>query len=71
MYENRLLRRIFGPNRCEATKEWGKLHNEEISALYSSSNIFRVIKSRRMRLAWQVARVEERRDVTQDFGGET
>jgi len=42
--ENRVLRRIFGPKRDEVTKEWGKLHNEELNNLYSSPNIVRVIK---------------------------
>jgi len=47
--ENRVLRRIFGHKRDEVTGEWRKLHNEEFNNLYSSSNIFRVMKSRRMR----------------------
>jgi len=46
--ENRVLRRIFGPRRDEVTGEWRKLHNAEFSDLYSSPNIVRVIKSRRM-----------------------
>ena len=46
MFENRLLRRIFGPKRDEVTGEWRKLHNEELNDLYSSFNIVRVIKSR-------------------------
>jgi hypothetical protein len=64
------MRRIFGPKREEVTREWRKLHNEELNDLYSFSNIVRVIKSRRMRLAGHVARlgVEERR--IQGFGGE-
>jgi hypothetical protein len=48
VFENRALRRIFGPKRDEVTGEWRKLQNEEINDLYSLSNIFRVIKSRRM-----------------------
>jgi len=48
-FENMMLRRVFGPKRDEVTDEWRKLHNEELNDLYSSSNIFRVIKFRRMR----------------------
>ena len=48
VYENRVLRRIFGPRRDEVTGEWGKLHNEELNNQYSSPNIVRVLKSRRM-----------------------
>ena len=59
----RVLRRIFGPKRDGVTGEWRKLHNEELNDLYSSPNIVRVIKSRRMRWAGHVARVEEGRGV--------
>ena len=62
VFENRVLRRIFGPKRDEVTREWRKLHNEELN-LYCSPNIFRVMKSRRMRWAGHVARVRERRGV--------
>jgi len=51
VFEKKVLRRIFGPKRDEVTWEWRKLHNEELNDRYSSSNIFRVIKSRRMRWA--------------------
>ena len=48
VFENRVLRRIFGAKRDEVTEEWRKLHNEEFNVVYSSPNIVRVIKSRRM-----------------------
>jgi hypothetical protein len=63
VFENRVLRRIFGPKRDEVTGEWRVLHNDEITDLYSSSNIIWVIKSRRMRWAGHVARMGERRGV--------
>ena len=63
VFENRVLRRIFGPKRDEVTGVWRKLHNEELNDLYTSPNIFRVIKSRRMRWAGHVARMGERRGV--------
>jgi hypothetical protein len=49
VFENRVLRRIFGPKRNEMTGEWRKLHNGELHDLYSSPSITRIIKSRRMR----------------------
>jgi hypothetical protein len=55
--ENKVLRRIFGPNRDEVTVEWRKLHNEELRDLYSSPSIIRILKSRRMRWAGHVARM--------------
>ena len=63
VFENRLLRRIFGPKRDGVTGQWRKLHNEELNDLYSSPNTVRVIKSRRMRWAGHVARMEEGRGV--------
>jgi hypothetical protein len=63
VFENRVLRRIFGPKRDEVTGEWRKLHNEELHDLYSSPNIVRVIKSIRMRWSRHVARMGEERDV--------
>ena len=59
MFKNMVLRRIFGPRRDEVTGEWKRLHNEELNDLYSSPNIVRVIKSRRMRWAGYVARMGE------------
>jgi hypothetical protein len=61
VFENRVLRRIFGPNRHEVTGEWRRLHNKELYAQYSTPNIIRVIKSRRLRWAGQVVRMGERR----------
>jgi hypothetical protein len=63
VFENRVLRRIFGPKRDEVTGEWRKLHNEELNDLCSSPNIIRVIKSRIMRWAGHVARMGEGRGV--------
>jgi len=57
------LRRIFGPKRDEVIRERKKLHNEELNDLYSSPNIVRVIKSRRMRLVGHVMRMGEKRGV--------
>ena len=57
VFENRVLRRVFGPKRDEVTGEWRKLHNEELSDLYSLPNIVRVVKSRRMRWAGHVTRM--------------
>jgi hypothetical protein len=59
VFENRVLRRIFGPKRDEVTGEWRKLHNEELHNLYSSPDIIRQVKSKRMRWAGHVARMGE------------
>ena len=59
VFENMVLRRIFGPRRDEVTGEWRRLHKEELDDLYSSPNIVGVIKSRRMRWAGHVARMGE------------
>jgi hypothetical protein len=61
MFENRVLRRICGPKKDGVTWEWRRLHNEELNDLYSSPNIIRVIKSRRMRWTGHVARMGEGR----------
>jgi hypothetical protein len=63
VFENRVLRKIFRPKRDELTREWRKLHNECLNDLYSSTNIVRVIKSRRMGWVGHVARMGERRGV--------
>jgi hypothetical protein len=60
VFENRVLKRIFGPKRDEVTKGWRKLHNEVLRNLYCSPSIIRVIKSRRMRWAEHVARMGRR-----------
>jgi hypothetical protein len=62
MFENRVLRRIFGPERDEVTGGWRKLHNEELHNLYTSPSIIRMIKSRRMKWAGHVARMGEKRN---------
>ena len=63
VFENRVLRRIFGPKRDKVTREWRKLCNEEVNVLYFSPTIVRVIKSRRMRWAGHVAHIRERRGI--------
>jgi len=68
VFENMVLRRIFGPRRDEVTGEWRGLHNEELNDLYSSPNIVRVIKSMRMRWAGHVARMGEERGVYRVLG---
>jgi hypothetical protein len=60
VFENRVLRRIFGPKRDEVTGEWRKLHNEELRELYSPPSIIRIIMWRRMRWAGHVARMGRR-----------
>jgi hypothetical protein len=62
VFENRVLRRIFGPKRDEVTSKWRKLHNKELHDLYSSPSTIRIIKSRRMRWAGHVARMGEKRN---------
>jgi hypothetical protein len=69
VFENRVLKRIFGPKRDEVTGEWRKLHNEVLHDLYSSPNIVRVIKSRRMRWAGLVSLLGEERGVYRDLVG--
>ena len=63
VFENRVLRSVFGPKRDEVTGEWRKLHNEELNELYSLPNIVRVVKLRRMRWAGHVAHMGENRGV--------
>jgi hypothetical protein len=70
VFENRVLRRIFGPKRDKATGEWRRLRNEELNDLYSSRNIIGVIKSRRMRWAGHVARMGKREVLTGFWWGD-
>jgi hypothetical protein len=67
VFENRVLRRLFGPKRDEVTGGLRKLHNEELHNLYSSPNIIRMMKSRRMRWARNVARMETNRNIYKIF----
>jgi hypothetical protein len=69
VFENRVLRRKFGPKRDEVTREWRMLHSGELYNLYSSTDIIRQIKSRRMRWAGHVARMGEGRNVYRVFDG--
>jgi hypothetical protein len=71
--ENKMLRRIFRPKRDEVTEEWRKLQNDEINDLYSSPNIFRVIKSRKLRWVGACSTYGggERCMLVHGFGGET
>jgi hypothetical protein len=62
VFDNRVLRRIFGPKRDEVTGEWRKLHNKELHDLYSSASIIRIIKSWRIRWSGHVARMGEKRN---------
>jgi len=63
VFQNRVLRRIFGPNRDKVTREWRKIHDEELNDLYSLSNIVRVIQWRRLRCVGHVAHMGESRGV--------
>jgi hypothetical protein len=69
LFENRVLRRVFGSKRNEVTGEWRKLHNEELNDLYSLPNIVRMVKSRRMSWAGHVARMVEDRVVHRALAG--
>jgi hypothetical protein len=69
VFENKVLREIFGPKRNKVTVEWRKLHNEELNDLYSSPNIAQVNKSRKMRWARHVARMGESRGVYRGLVG--
>jgi hypothetical protein len=71
VFENMVLRRIFGPRRDEVKGEWRRLHNEDLNDLYSSPNIVRVIKSRRMRWAGHVARMGEERGMCRVLVGKS
>jgi hypothetical protein len=69
VFENRVLRKIFGPKRDKLRGEWIKLHHEQLNDLYSSSNIFRVNKSRRIRWAEHVVMYGGQERCIRDFGG--
>jgi hypothetical protein len=71
VFENRVLRRIFGPKRDEVTGGWRKLHKEELLNLYSWQSIIRMIKSSRMRLAEHVARIGEQWNVYRILAGKS
>jgi hypothetical protein len=63
VFENRVLRKVYAPKRDDVRRDWWKLHNEELHNLYSSPNIVRQIKSRRMRWVGHMARMGEERKV--------
>jgi hypothetical protein len=69
VFENRTCRGVFGSKRDEVTREWRKLHNEELNDPYSSPNIVRVIKSRRIRWVGHVARLGERKGIYRHWWG--
>jgi hypothetical protein len=69
VFENRVLRRIFGPKREEVAGGWRRLHNEELHNLYASPNIIRVIKSRKMRWVGRVIRMGNMRNAYRILGG--
>jgi hypothetical protein len=71
VFENRVLRTIFGPKRDEVTREWRKLHNEELNDLYSSPNIVRAIKSIRIRWTVHVARMKREEEYRGFWWGNT
>jgi hypothetical protein len=71
LFDNRVLRRIFGPKTDEVTEKWKRLHNKELYALYTSPNINQVIKSRRLRWAGHVTHMGESSLCIQGFSGET
>jgi hypothetical protein len=69
LFENRVLRRIFGPKRDKVTGEWRRSHDQELNDLYSSPSIIQVIKSRRMRWVGHVANMEERKGAYRNLVG--
>jgi hypothetical protein len=69
VFENGVLRRIFGPKRDDVTGEWRKVYNEELHDLYSLPNIIRIMKSRRIRWVGHVSRMGEKRNTYRFFGG--
>jgi hypothetical protein len=71
VFENKVLRRIFGPKRDEVTGEWRKLHNEKLYDLFSSTSIIKVVKSRRMRWLGHVARMRKKRNAYRLLVGKT
>ena len=70
MFENRVLREIFGPKKDKVRQDWRRLHNEELNDLYCSPNVIRVNKSRRMQWDGHVARMGGQEMCVQGFGGE-
>jgi hypothetical protein len=70
VFENRVLRRIFGPKRDEVRGDWRKIHNEELHNMYSSPSIIRKIKSRSMRWSGHLARMGEKRNAYRILVGE-